>query len=66
MQMPPTINNASKKHRALVRLGFLAGLAVVMTGCAEEPVFPDERGQAPVAGEATPAPAQGARTGWAW
>jgi len=38
---------------------------LLFAGCAsEEPLNFEEH--APVAGEATPAPVSGARTGWAW
>jgi hypothetical protein len=49
----------------LAAILFLFGACVLVAGCAsEEPLNFDEH--APVAGEATPPPTSGARSGWAW
>ena len=49
----------------MLRLVLLLIVFGLLVGCAEEPIFKQDKHE-PVAGEATPPPQTGPRGGWAW
>ncbi|MFZ1218182.1 MAG: hypothetical protein WAO00_02760 [Chthoniobacterales bacterium] len=52
----------------LIRFFLIISACGLIAGCASEddPLSAATNNRAPVAGESTPPPASGGRTGWAW